>query len=141
MNRSLTRNSTITVTPLSPSPDKIDQDIMKHVSRIRQRSISRETSMKSPRINTASTANSPTRQHTISITNSSPIRNNTFSITKIVPSRTNSMSNTSSLLRANTMAISTFPLRVNNNIDNHSLKRTSKAKSSKSMSLVSFKLI
>ncbi|CAF3012461.1 unnamed protein product [Rotaria sp. Silwood2] len=160
---SLTRNATIAVVPTS-SPQKIDNDILKHASRLRRTSVSKDYSTKSPRTNTASTFSSPSRTHTISIASSpsrpntvsiasSQLRTNTISIDNI-PSRTSTISiassplrtstipSANSLSRANTISIAGASLRTNNNNNNnnnnsnyYSRKRNSINKSLKSTSL------
>ena len=57
---SVSRHSTIAVTPIN-SPDKIDKDILKHASRIRRPSQSKDYLIKSPRIDSASISTSPSR--------------------------------------------------------------------------------
>ncbi|CAF0849351.1 unnamed protein product [Rotaria sp. Silwood1] len=156
---SLTRNATIAVVPTS-LPQKIDNDILKHASRIRRTSVSKDYSIKSPRTNTTSIFSSPSRTNTISIA-SSPSRPNTVSVassqlrndaisiantpsrTHIIsidssPRRASTIPSANSLSRANTIAISGASLRTNNN-NNHnnnnyySYKRNSINKSLKSI--------
>lgn len=108
---SVSRNATIAVIPMA-SPQKIDQDILKHASRIRRTSQSKEPLIKSPRMNSSPENSSPTR--------------------------TNAMSIASSPTRTNTMSIASSPLRANHDIDYYKRTTTSTKRSSKSFTLVSY---
>ncbi|CAF0867984.1 unnamed protein product [Rotaria sordida] len=140
---SLTRNTTISVVPTS-SPHKIDNDILKHASRIRRTSVSKDYSIKSPRTNTTSTASSPLRTNAFStfttpprintVSNaSSSLRTSTISSANSL-SRANTISSANLLSKANTILIAgSSSLRTTNN--NYSYKRNSTDKSLKSISL------
>ena len=59
---SLMRNATIEAIPVpTPSPEKLDKDILKHATRIRKTNQLKEYPDKSPRTNTTPTRNSPLR--------------------------------------------------------------------------------
>ncbi|CAF3441269.1 unnamed protein product [Rotaria socialis] len=147
----LMHNTIIAVTPPA-SPDRIDHDILKHVSRIRRRSVSRDVLNRSPRANTASIISSSSRMNTASIissssrmntssvTSSSPLRINSMSITNSTPPRFSAISNVSSIYRANTISVAGSPLRMSSN-NNYSYKQNSSKKPLKAMSLEPLELL
>ncbi|CAF2096598.1 unnamed protein product [Rotaria magnacalcarata] len=140
LNRnSLIHNTIIEVMPPA-SPDRIDHDILKHVSRIRKRTVSRDVLNRSPRANTASIISSSSRMNTSSVTSSSPLRINSMSITSSTPPRLSAISNVSSIYRANTISVAGSPLRMSSN-NNYSYKQNSSKKPLKAMSLEPLELL